>query len=182
MILRIKPYAVKVKYLPGRHLVLADALSRAYLPIEITDQSDEFEIHLLDSGELSETMFHKLTAETKREPELQQLHEVVMNGWPQTKEQTPVETRPYRNYRDEISCYEGLMFKGDRIIIPQRLQPEILQRIHAVHLGIEKCRPQARSAAFWPGATGAIDELISQCNTAKSAQQPEKTFFSTTCP
>jgi len=70
MILRIKPYAVKVKYLPGRHLVLADALSR----------SDEFELHLLD--ELSETMFHKikLTAETKRDPELRQLHEVVMNG------------------------------------------------------------------------------------------------------
>ena len=37
MTLRIKPYAVKVKYLPGKHLVLADALSRAYLPIKNTD-------------------------------------------------------------------------------------------------------------------------------------------------
>ena len=132
----------------GRHLVLADALSRAYLPIENTDKS-EFEIHLLDSRELSETMFQKLTAETKRDPELQQLHEVVMNGWPQTKEQTPMETRSYWNYRDEISCYEGLKFKGDRIIIPQSLRPEIRQRIHAAHLGIEKCRARARSAVFW---------------------------------
>ena len=53
MILRIKPYPVKVKYLPGRHMVLADALSRAYLPIENTDQSDGFEIHHLDSGLLN---------------------------------------------------------------------------------------------------------------------------------
>ena len=116
-------------------------------------------------------MFHKLTAETKRDPELQQLHKVVMNGWPQTKERTPMETRPYWNYRDEISCYEGLMFKGDRIIIPQSLRPEILQRIHAAHLGIEKCRARARSAVFWPGINGAIDELISQCNTCQQYQR-----------
>ena len=61
MFLTTKPHAVNVKYLPGRHLVLADMLSRAYLPIEAPDQPDEFEIHVLDSGQLSETMFHKLT-------------------------------------------------------------------------------------------------------------------------
>ena len=47
--------------------VPADALSRAYFPIENAHQCDEFEIHLLDSGELSVTMFQKLTDETKRD-------------------------------------------------------------------------------------------------------------------
>ena len=60
MILRLKPYAVNVKYIPGSHLVLADMLFRAYLPSQMADQPDEFEIHVLDSGQLSETMFHKL--------------------------------------------------------------------------------------------------------------------------
>ena len=63
MILRIKPYAVKVKYLPGKHLVLADSLSRAFLPIENTGQSDEFEIHLLDSGELSVQYLSSVSAQ-----------------------------------------------------------------------------------------------------------------------
>ena len=51
MILRIKPYAVNVKYIHGSHLVLADTLSRAYLPSQAADQPDEFEIHVLDSGQ-----------------------------------------------------------------------------------------------------------------------------------
>ena len=109
MILRIKPYAVSVKYAPGiislsclyyYQLILADALSRAYLPIETPDQPDEFEIHVLESGHLSETMLHKLTDETAKDRELQQLHKVVMAGWPQTRDATPLETRPYWNYRD----------------------------------------------------------------------------------
>ena len=137
-----------MRYIPGSHLVLADALSRAYLPIEAADQPDEFEINLLSYGHVSETMLQKLTAETGKDPELQQLHKVVMSGWPRTKDETPVEVRFYWNYRDEISCYEGLMFKGIHIIIPRSLRPETLQRIHAAHLGIEKCRARARTAVF----------------------------------
>ena len=171
MFLRIKPYAVNVKYLPGSQLILADTLSRAYLPSKAADQPDEYEIYVLDSGQLSETMFYKLRDETKSDFELQQLQKVVMSGWPQTQVETPVETRPYWNYRDEISCYEGLMLKGDRIIVPHRLRPEILQRIHAAHLGIEKCKARARGAVFWPGINSAIDELVSKCSTCQQHQR-----------
>ena len=169
MIIRIKPYTINVKYTPGSHLVLADALSRAYLPLETPDQADEFEI--LGSGRLPETMIHKLTDETKKDPELHQRHKVIMDGWPLTKAETPLETRPYWTYRDEISCYEGLMFKGDRIIVPLSLRPEILQRIHAAHLGMEKCRARARSSVFWPGINAAIDEMVSQCSTCLKRQR-----------
>ena len=82
MILRLKPYPVNAKYVPGSHLVLADTLSRTYLPSQAVDQPGEFEIHVLDSGQLSETMFQKLRDETKSDPELQQLQKVVMSGWP----------------------------------------------------------------------------------------------------
>ena len=74
-----------------------------------------------------------------------------------------------------MSCYEGLMFKGDRIIVPHSLQPEILQRIHAAHLGIEKCRALARSTVFWPGINSAIDKLVSKCSTCQQHQQSNQT-------
>ena len=105
IILRIKPYAVNVKHVPGSSLVLADTLSRAYLSDETPDQPDEFEIHVLDSGNFSEPMLQKLEDETQKDPELQQLKTVVMDWWPHIKDKTPAEIRPFWNYRDEISCY-----------------------------------------------------------------------------
>ena len=65
------------------------------------------------------------------------------------------------------------MFKGDRIIVPHRLRPEILQRIHAAHLGIEKCKARARGAVFWPGIYSAIDELVSKCSTCQQLNEGE---------
>ncbi|CAB4010309.1 Retrovirus-related Pol poly, partial [Paramuricea clavata] len=115
--------------------------------------------------DMSETMFEKLVEETKKDAELQQLHRVVMDGWPQTKPETPLEIRPYWSYRDEISGYDGLMFKGDRVIVPHVLKPEMLDRIHAAHLGIEKCKARARGLVFWPGMNSAIDEMVSECRT-----------------
>ena len=56
------------------------------------------EVNVLESGHVSETMLHNLTDETAKDAELQKF----MSGWPQTKDRTQSETRPYWNYRDEI--------------------------------------------------------------------------------
>ena len=166
MILRGKPYAIKVEYTPRSHLIIADALKRAPHNSQSSDIDDEeFEINVLESGEISVDMFAKLTEETQEDSELQQLYQLVMSGWPLKKTDTPVETRPYWSYRDEISCYDGLLFKGDRIIVPLTLRKEILSRIHEAHLGAEKCKARARGAVFWPGMNGAIEDMVSQCGT-----------------
>lgn len=116
-------------------------------------------------------MFNKLPDETVNDLELQQLHKLVMDGWPQPKDETPLETRPYWNYRDEISCYEALMFKGDRIIVPHSLHLDVLRRMHVAHLGVEKCRARARNGVFWAGINGAIHEMVCQCSTCLKHQR-----------
>lgn len=79
--------------------------------------------------------------------------------------------RPYCNYRNEMSCYAGLMFEGIRIIIAHSLRPETLQCMHAAQLGVDKCRVRARTAVFWPGINAAIDDLVSQCSTCQQHQR-----------
>ena len=105
LILRTKPYAVNVKCVPGSSFVSADTPCRV-LPIETPHGPDEFEIHVLDSENFSEPICSRNWKMRQKDPELQQLKTVVMDGWPQIKDKTPAETRPYWNYRNEISCYE----------------------------------------------------------------------------
>ena len=38
-----------------------------------------------------------------------------LEGWPSNRSDTPLETRPYWSYRDELSCYDGLIFRGEQL-------------------------------------------------------------------
>ena len=40
---------------------------------------------------------------------------------------------------------DGLIFKGNRAVIPLLLRTEMLEKIHESHLGMEKCKARARA-------------------------------------
>jgi hypothetical protein len=64
---------------------------------------------------------------------------VICIGWPQTRRQTSVGIHEFWNYRDEMSEKDGVVMKGDRIVIPATLRSEMLAQVHDSNLGIEKC-------------------------------------------
>lgn len=76
---------------------------------------------------------------------------------------TPKKTYPYWPFRDDITCIDGLMFKGHTIIVPTRLQKEMLDRIHSSRLEVLKCKSRARESLFWIGMTLSIQEVVEQC-------------------
>uniref|UniRef100_H3AAN9 Uncharacterized protein n=1 Tax=Latimeria chalumnae TaxID=7897 RepID=H3AAN9_LATCH len=57
----------------------------------------------------------------KRIHTVQQLKETVLQGWPRERSTVPLGARPYWCYRDEISVYDDILFKGDRVIIPSSM-------------------------------------------------------------
>ena len=50
---------------------------------------------------------------THNDAVLQQLNEVIQTGWPEVKEELPAVLAPYFSFRDEMSVYDGLVFKGE---------------------------------------------------------------------
>ena len=52
---------------------------------------------------------------------------------------------PYFQIRSKLSIAEGIVFKGEKIVIPSSLGKEMKDRIHQGHLGIEKCKAKAKS-------------------------------------
>ena len=91
------------------------------------------------------------------------LGEVVKQGWPQMIQDLPPELKPFWTFHEVITIADGLLLKGDRIIVRERARKEILEQIHRGHLGIQKCLQQAKATVYWPGLYDELKTLISSC-------------------
>lgn len=68
---------------------------------------------------------------------------------------------------------DGLLLRGDRIVIPPTLRPEVLvlNTIHEGHIGQEKCLLRARTSVFWPGITKEIINQVNLCGPRRKYQK-----------
>ena len=113
---------------------------------------------------------------TEKDKTLQKLTQYTLQGW--TKKISDMEScvKPYYTYREEIVHHEGLLFKGQRVIVPTKLRSDIKSRIHQGHMGIEKCTQRARQSVFWPFINSDIKDMVSSCTTClthRNRQQQE---------
>ena len=172
MIMTVLKYSIDVVYQPGKYLAIADTLSRAFLP-EPPDSTleEKFEVNVISTLPISETKLSQLKQNTQADEQLYKLLSVVKSGWPDAKQDLPTECLPYWNYRDEISTSEGILFKGEKVIVPNSMRTEMLKCIHSSHLDIEKCKRRARDILFWPGMNSQIQDVVSNCNICNMYQK-----------
>ena len=101
----------------------------------------------------------------------------MFTTWCQEWDLVDLAVRPYFNFRDEVTVYEDVLLKCDRIIVPSSLRSEMRQKIHHGHLGIEKCKARARSTLYWPGMISEIVDIVSNCSVClenRNYQSPEE--------
>lgn len=91
-----------------------------------------------------------------------------MSGWPDDKRAVPVEAIPYFNIRDELSIQHGIILHGERAVIAKSLSRDMLQRIHASHIGIEGCLRCARECLYWQAMSSGVKDFIHQCEVCRS--------------
>ena len=163
MLLKIQPYALSIKYKPGKELHIADALSRDYMQDTTGTPEKDLEVyHVLEAGEMSINGYNDLVQATKMELKL--LHNLVMNGWPENKKDVPEAASCYWTFRDELYEQDGILYKSDRVIVPPSLQNYVLNNLHYGHSGCERTKEKARQSVFWPGINKAIDHMIQRCS------------------
>ena len=157
------PYDMTVEYIKGSTNFIADCLSRA--PVA----KDTIKLPLLQVNQITaharctQDKLNKLRESTAKDDTLALLKHTVQHGWPQTITELPPELRPYWTFRDEITLEDGLLLKGERLIIPVSDQPEILDQLHHGHLGLQKCLSRARVTVYWPSINEQLKELVTNC-------------------
>ena len=112
---------------------------------------------------MSTTGTQRIRDETAKDVTLQHLTRTIVDGWPEVYKDCPADLHPFWNFRDELSVENQLLFKGDRVVIPSTLQPEILKHLHTGHIGTEKMQLRARSSVFWPGLTNDVKNITKSC-------------------
>ena len=172
MLMRLQRYEVHVIYKPGKLMYLADTLSRAF-PAPNGDPSPQEDLEQINMVKYLPISDHRLTEireSTARDESLQLLKDVILNGWPEDRSSLPIQVHPYFPYRDELTVQDGLIFRGERVVIPKDLRQSAKERAHSSHLGIEGCLRRARECLFWPNMNADLKDYIEKCEVCSNFQ------------
>lgn len=178
MMLRLQKYRFEYNWVPGKELHIADALSRAPQPARENDKTVELElecqVHMVKSSlPFAESEIDKFKLCVETEAELHLLSNIIMSGWPESQSDLPPSVKEYWNFRDEMAIHDGLIYKGDRILIPKKYRADMLSRIHEGHQGIDKCLSRAISCMFWVGMSKDIKRTVSECEICMKYQRQQ---------
>lgn len=173
MLMRLQPYSFTLVYKPGRYLYIADALSRAVAPGN--DDSSASPADHLDAqaqvcavsadNPLTDSHFIQIQKCAKEDTQMQELIKQIKRGWPTHKSQVSESLKQYWDSKEDLTVNYGLVWKGNRIVIPKCMRTSMVKNIHIGHLGIEKCKLRAKEIMFWPNMTSQIQDYLSHCQS-----------------
>ncbi|KAK2547488.1 hypothetical protein P5673_032529 [Acropora cervicornis] len=120
--------------MPPSHLVTPHTCAyRLEMPQREADRRKT----LSPSLSLVQNINSRIKQETAKDPVLAALCDVVAIGSPAEKKETPEHLRQYWSFRDEISVYDGVVYRSYQVIVPSSLREEILYKTHKAHQGAD---------------------------------------------
>jgi hypothetical protein len=171
LLIELQGYNFTITYRPGSENQLADGLSR--LPSPHNAATIDLDMRV-DHVRFSRDRITDIQEKTDQDPVLMVLKETIISGWPKDVKELPEEIRSFWSFRDELSVENGLIMKGQQIVIPKSAQTNILTQLHTAHLGQEKTKLLAREFVYWININKDIDRQIEQCQTCQY-YQPSQT-------
>lgn len=169
LLMRLMRFNADVKHVPGKNLVIADALSRKPLQHTVADQElkevvQEYVDAVHDSWPITSNRLDRLRAATIQDRDLQQVIHYVYNGWPAA---VPTHLKGFQQAQGELSMVDGLLVYGTRVVIPASQHQEMLEMLHESHQGLHKCRARAQMSLWWPGLSRDLKDYVEKCRECR---------------
>lgn len=173
MMIQLQGYNFQIKFLKGTDNLLADGLSR--LPTQCNRKTIDLDVRV-DLVRFADRTVEQLQQNTTTDANLRQLADIITTGWPDNLQEIPPAIRAYWSIRDQLTVCNGIIMKGQQVVVPPGMQKDILAKLHTPHLGIEKSKLLAKETIYWPTINKDIEKLTKscqQCQAHKPAQQAE---------
>ena len=176
--LRLARFDFEIVHVPGKELVIADALSRSpksgpatVAEVALCQEAEEFVDNVFSSMPATDARLDEIRHHQHGDADLQAVRKYVLEGWPDSR-QIPDSLASYVAVRGTLSVANDLLMCGCRIVIPVSLRSQVLQQIHSGHLGITKCRERAKQSVWWPSLSSQLAQFVSDCVVCAREQQP----------
>ena len=151
-------------------MFLADTLSRAHLSeihscafAQQLEETDHTALLAIPPDQLQ-----KIKQALAEDLVLTELRSTIHTGWPEQKSQVSESVLAYYDVRDELTIQDSLVFKGPLLVIPSTLRKEMIELVHATHIGTEGCLRRARDVMYWPRMSTQLKDYVSKCDVCMS--------------
>jgi len=176
MLMKLQRYTFTLRYRPGSLMLVADTLSRA--PLADRTPTDFEDVAALADAEqqqelrmvASKATIDLIKSASANDDQYQLLRRQIAIGWPDSATDVPPVLREFMTFADELVESDGLVFKGQRVVVPAEARAEILQRVHSSHIGVNGCIRRAKEAVFYPGITADIKKIVASCSICAAYQ------------
>lgn len=184
--LLLTSYEFEVCYTNTNAFGHADVLSRLMGGVERNEEEDyivacvQCDEEVLDEGlQNLPVRYDAIRRATDKCKDLQRVVECLRTKWPPNPEVTKSESNPFNCFyrrKDDLLEIKGIIFFGERVVIPGPFRRKVLEQLHEGHPGISRMTQLARAYAYWPGIDGQIKEFVQGCSKCAScARLPIKT-------
>ena len=180
---RLLRWNLSAQYIPGKLLGGTDALSR-YGVRDVEDETVNWmsDLHRLLAEAEEENTWHEeslsglkmqsppisyndVALATQSDKVMNDLAKTIENGFPRARVDLPKHLQPYWRVREMLSVNDGVIFMGDRIVVPDHLIARVLDTLHSAHQGTTSMRLRAEQSLYWPGMARAIARKRQSCQS-----------------
>ena len=175
-------YRFKMIHVPGIKHNVADGLSRH--PVSCTEPSNQPQstatvnhnhsdieectqiaaLATLQTAPITAVTWDLVRTATSSDETLNNLLQVIENGFPETCSELPHNLHSYHPLRDQLSTVDGVILYNDRVLIPPPLRQNVLTTLYSAHQGTSTMTSRAESSVFWPGITKDIQSIRDNCS------------------
>ncbi|XP_055623755.1 uncharacterized protein K02A2.6-like [Toxorhynchites rutilus septentrionalis] len=115
-------------------------------------------------------MWQDISKASKEDTEIQEFLEFLEKG--------EVQNLPivYRVIANELCELQGVLIRGDRIVVPCSLQEKVLLTAHEGHSGITMMKNHLRSHVWWPKMDAQVEKFVKSgrgCTLVSAPEPPE---------
>ncbi|XP_064475478.1 uncharacterized protein K02A2.6-like [Ornithodoros turicata] len=167
---KLFPLQVTVVYKKGKDNEIADALSRLPLPYHAQEPFEDDVVCIVTECISKE----QLQRETTSDSVMQDVLRYIRTEWP-SKAALRDNAVPFFKVRTELSEVDGLLLRGDRIVVPPALVSRVIGLAHEAHPGIVRTKQRLRQLYWWPAMDSNVETAIRGCDICQTADKSAKT-------